>query len=110
MKSRQAKVGAAPGTMVHVGERMADKTSLRVVTYNAAEVRTWPPRDSAEGIFPSLGQGVTWINVDGLHQVDVVTTLGRDFNLSALVLEDILNTDHRPKLEIHDDFLFIKAV
>ncbi|SMP38694.1 magnesium transporter [Desulfonatronum zhilinae] len=107
MKSRQAKVGAAPGTMVHVGERMADKTSLRVVTYNAAEVRTWPPRDSAEGIFPSIGQGVTWINVDGLHQVDVVTTLGREFNLSALVLEDILNTDHRPKLEIHDDFLFI---
>ena len=107
MKSRQAKVGAAPGTMEQVGERMADKTSLRVVTYNAAEVRTWPPRDSAEGIFPSIGQGVTWINVDGLHQVDVVTTLGREFNLSALVLEDILNTDHRPKLEIHDDFLFI---
>lgn len=107
MKSRQAKVGAAPGTMVHVGERMADKTSLRVVTYNAAEVRTWPPRNSAEGIFPSLGQGITWINVDGLHQVDVVSTLGRDFNLSALVLEDILNTDHRPKLEVHDDFLFI---
>ncbi len=107
MKSRQAKVGAAPGTMVHVGEQMADKTSLRVVTYNATEVRTWPPRDSAEGIFPSIGQGVTWINVDGLHQVDVITTLGREFNLSALVLEDILNTDHRPKLEIHDDFLFI---
>jgi len=43
MKSRQAKVGAAPGTMVHVGEQMAEKTSLRVVTYTAAEVRTGSP-------------------------------------------------------------------
>lgn len=107
MKSRKAKVGAAPGTLVHVGERMADKTSLRVVTYNPVEVRTSPRLGPAKGVLPSVGQGVAWINVDGLHQVDVITALGRDFNLPALVLEDILNTDHRPKLEVHDDFLFI---
>lgn len=85
IKSRQAKVGAPPGAMVHVGERMADKTSLRVMTYNAAEVKAWPPRDSVEGIASSLWQGVTWINLDGLHRVDAVTALGREFNLSTLV-------------------------
>lgn len=51
--------------------------------------------------------GVLWINVDGLHQVEVIEKVGRSFGLHPLILEDILNTGHRPKMEDFGDFIFV---
>ncbi len=50
---------------------------------------------------------VTWINVEGIHEVKVVEKLGSCFGLHPLVLEDILNTDQRPKMEVYGDYLYI---
>jgi magnesium transporter len=50
---------------------------------------------------------VTWINVTGLHQVEVLEELNTCFGLRPLVLEDILNTDQRPKMEDYGDYLYI---
>ncbi len=49
---------------------------------------------------------VTWINIDGLHQMDVLEKLGLCYGIHPLVLEDIL-TDQRPKIEDYDDYIFI---
>ncbi|SDB09000.1 magnesium transporter [Desulfonatronum thiosulfatophilum] len=107
IKSRHAKVGAAPGTLVHVGEQRTDMTTVRVMAYDAAEVKSSALLHITENIPLPPEKGVLWINVDGLHQIEVIKKLGHHFDVPALVLEDVLNTDHRPKLEIHDDFLFI---
>jgi len=50
---------------------------------------------------------VTWINVDGIHQVEILERLGEYFGLHPLVVEDILNTDQRPKVEDFGDYIFI---
>jgi len=50
---------------------------------------------------------VTWVNVDGIHEVEVLERLGDCFGLHPLVVEDILNTDHRPKMEDFGDYIFI---
>ncbi len=50
---------------------------------------------------------MTWINVEGVHQVEVIEKLGSCFGLHPLVLEDILNTDQRPKMEIYGDYVYI---
>ena len=50
---------------------------------------------------------VTWVNVAGIHQVEVFEKLGACFSLHPLVLEDILNTDQRPKMEEYGDDLYI---
>jgi len=50
---------------------------------------------------------VTWINIDGLHQVEILERLGECYGLHPLVLEDILNTDQRPKMEDYGEYLFI---
>lgn len=63
---------------------------------------------SAEECFPFRDKPtVTWINVDGIHQVDLIAKLGEHFKLHPLILEDILNTGQRPKLEDYGDYLFI---
>ena len=50
---------------------------------------------------------VTWINIDGLHQVEILEKLGECYGLHPLVLEDILNTDQRPKMEDYGEYLYI---
>jgi len=50
---------------------------------------------------------VTWINIDGLHQVEILERLGECYGLHPLVLEDILNTDQRPKMEDYGEYLYI---
>ena len=51
--------------------------------------------------------GVTWINIDGVHQIDVIEAVGAHFQIHPLVLSDIMNTTQRPKMEDFQDFLFI---
>ena len=50
---------------------------------------------------------VTWINVDGLHDVDIIDKIGRHFGIHPLTLEDIVNTGHRPKAEDFEDYEYI---
>jgi magnesium transporter len=106
-KSRSAKAGLPPGTPVHVGERKTEQTSITVMEYDETrfhEVHPTTIEDYTPATDPSI---VTWINVDGLHQAEVLEALGELFGLHPLVVEDILNTDQRPKLEDYEQYLFV---
>lgn len=104
VKRRSEKAGAPPGTLVHVGERLAESTQIRVTRYDRDRV------DEVEVAAPSecavAEEGVTWVAVTGLHDVDAVRAVGERFGLHPLVLEDILDTGHRPKVDDLDDALF----
>jgi len=106
-KSRSATIGLPPGTLVHIGERKAEQARITVMEYDEAQFREEQlatPKAYTPATEPTI---VTWINVDGLHQVEVLETLGERFGLHPLVVEDILNTDQRPKLEDYDEYLFV---
>jgi len=61
-----------------------------------------------EACLKSIQQpGVTWLNVAGLHDPDLIETLGEKLGLHPLVLEDIANTSQRPKVEDYEIFFFI---
>ena len=49
----------------------------------------------------------TWINVDGLHNIETIEKIGKNFELHPLILEDILNTGQRPKCEDYEQCLFV---
>ena len=50
---------------------------------------------------------VKWINITSLENIDLINRVGERFKLHPLVIEDILNTDHMPKLEDYDKYLFL---
>jgi len=109
VKKTGKKVGSSPGTLIHVGERKMEQIGIRVIDYDAEQLDDHPlrPEELARcGDFLEPPT-VTWINLDGIHQVEVIETIGKCFNLHPLVLEDILNTEHRPKVEDYGDYLFI---
>ncbi|MDZ7688707.1 MAG: magnesium/cobalt transporter CorA [Halobacteriales archaeon] len=101
------KAGMAPGSLVHVGERRQEDCLITVIDYTADEVIEREV-DSVEECFDFRDKdSVTWINIDGLHDVSVIQDIGDGFGLHPLLLEDILNTEQRPKIDDYDDYLFV---
>jgi magnesium transporter len=104
---RSAKSGLPPGTPVHVGEKRAQQTRVVVIEYDEAHANERVVEPGQIAALSPDGSGVVWVNVDGLHQVEVVEQVCERFGLHPLVIEDILHTDQRPKIEDYGEYLFI---
>jgi magnesium transporter len=108
-KLRSQKAGMAPGSLVHLGEQKTDRPIITLLEYDAASLREKRFKSVAESREHQPGAGVLWLNVYGLHEPEVMAEIGRRFNLHPLVLEDILNTDQRPKADDYGDYLYLVA-
>ena len=103
----QKKVGLSPGTLVHIGAERTDKSTIAFCAYDETSFEEKEVK-SIEDCFPlSDKPGVNWFNIDGVHQTDLVEDVGKQFCIHPLVLADIVNTRHRPKMEDFEDYLFI---
>jgi magnesium transporter len=107
--SRSSKLGLPPGTPVYIGEAKAEGLKITVLDYDEAGSHEREIGDLNQCFALTGAPGVTWISVAGVHDVDILQQLGECFHLHPLVLEDISNTEQRPKLEDYDDYLFIVA-
>jgi magnesium transporter len=106
-RRRQRKVGLPPGTLVHIGEETDEEIRITVLDYSESQFQE-KQIESVDECFPFKDKPtVTWINVDGVHSVDIIESLGKQYGIHLLVLEDIVNTDQRPKLQDFDDYLFV---
>lgn len=104
---RLKKVGLPPGTLVHVGEKKIDKTHLHLFSYDANGYNELEP-ETIDACFPfSEAPTITWLNVDGLHEVDIIEQIGSHLDIHPLVLEDILHTAQRPKVEDYGHYIYI---
>ncbi|HAU37555.1 MAG TPA: magnesium and cobalt transport protein CorA [Phycisphaerales bacterium] len=106
-RKRIRKVALPPGTLVYVGAERAEPVRISVIHYDADRIEQRQVASAGEAADFRGRPGVAWINVDGLHQLEVIEELGRRFDLHPLVLEDIANTAQRPKLEDYGQSLFI---
>lgn len=104
---KQSNVGLAPGTLVHVGEKKAEKVTIRVWIYNDEELieKELQTIDECQALKNQPGMKL-WINVDGLDRIEVIEKLGNCFNIHPLTLEDILNSGQRPKMEDYDSYIY----
>jgi magnesium transporter len=107
-KKRSQKAGLPPGTLVYTGDQTDKAFEITTVTYNEEDYQETNNQHFKEcPLISPASSAVTWINVNGLSNVKSLEELGACFHLHPLVLEDILNTDQRPKLDDYGDYLFI---
>ena len=100
------KRGLPPGSLVYTGEKKIDNIKISVIDYDQNNIQEKEVKDIKE-CFPFKDKPtVTWVNIDGLHDVDVIEKIGNYFEVHPLILEDILNTDQRPKMENFDKYFF----
>lgn len=107
IKKISKKAGLAPGTLVHIGEHKHDKIKITLIDYDATQLKETELKEIEESFYLKDKASVTWINIDGIHQVDIIEKTGSNFGIHSLILEDILNTDQRPKAQDLDDYIYI---
>ncbi|MCB1191260.1 MAG: magnesium/cobalt transporter CorA [Leptospiraceae bacterium] len=107
VKTRTKKIGLPAGALVHIGDASTEKIEIKIIDYNEDNFKEIEV-ENVEECFPfKNSSNVTWINVSGIHQVDIIEKLGIYFDLHPLILEDILNTDQRLKMEDFESYIFI---
>jgi magnesium transporter len=106
MKKMSTKTGLPPGTLVHIGEKKSEKVKVTAIQYNE-EFYQEREIEAFRECLPKDNSVVTWLNIDGVHQLDLVETIGACFTLHPLSMEDIVNTSQSPKFEDYEDYLFI---
>ena len=102
------KIGMLPGTLIHLGEAPDQAVTVELHRYEGGgplERRVLTDADEAARY--RHAPGVTWIDVNGVHDVQLIERIGGAVGLHPLLLEDVVNTHQRPKLELHGEHLFL---
>ena len=106
-KKRDQIKGKPPGSLIFIGNQKVDKVRIRVTDYDGTQLKEDELQNIAQGSAFKQTNSVTWINIDGLHDLALMKEVGSTFDLHPLLMEDILNTGQRPKLEEFDNCLFL---
>jgi len=101
------RAGEAPGTLLPPEEKKyVGAPVVHMMKYNMEEIREKTAETPDDVVNWFEKEKVNWINIDGLHDLSIIESLGQKFDIHGLVLEDILNIEHRPKAEEHDNYIF----
>lgn len=106
-QKRSKKAGLSPGSLIHIGSRYAEESKITFIRYDEIFFAEKEINSIADFRSEKDRQGITWINVDGLQDVKLFENIGELFGVHPLVLEDILNTDQRPKMQDYGDYIYI---
>lgn len=107
VKKRSKKAGLDPGALIHIGKAYVEKSKITLFRYDEASVVEKVVNSVAELSREKDQQGILWINVDGLQDVQLLGEIGALFGLHPLIVEDILNTDQRSKMEDFSDYIYV---
>lgn len=107
LKNKEASLGKSPGELIFIGEQKIDEPTVQIIDYDQEHLNEECLHNIKDGIPYEDTSTVTWLNLYGLHDPEVIKVFGQGFGLHSLVLEDIINTAQRPKLEDYDDYIYI---
>lgn len=96
-----------PGTMSYRGKKESNVTHIDLINYNSTIYKVINSQNVNDGFNFKEKETVTWININGLNNITDIEKIGKHYHLHALTLEDIVNTQHRPKMDEFDNYLFI---
>lgn len=98
INDRQKATGEIPGSIIHLGKQRIEKTRIRLIDYTAGKIAE-SELENLDDCLPYLStKTVSWLNIDGLHDAEMIRKLGELFEIHGLLLEDMLNTGQRPKI------------
>lgn len=98
---------SVPGTVQYIGVKRTVPININVINYNSASFSEEPAK--SVDVVSSLPDksSVSWINISGVHEEEIINEMGKILQIHPLVLADIANTTQRPKVEEHEQYIFL---
>lgn len=106
-KVQNKKVGQAPGSMIYTGKKNEQKLFIESFNYNKETYQEKELLNVEEAFGYKISSPVSWLNINGLNHVEQIEKIGVHYDIHPLVLEDVVNTAQRPKIDEYEDYLFI---
>jgi magnesium transporter len=106
-KKRSVKAGLPPGTIVHIGNESNKVASVNYFKFSADTYEEVCGLTTSDLHIPLSDDSVTWVEVEGIHQTEIIEKIGAQFSLHPLVMEDIANATQRPKVEETENQIFV---
>ena len=107
IKKPYKKLGKPPGSIIYTGEKSSKNLLVEVFDYNIEKCIEKEVATVEEAFSFKTSDSITWININGLNHVEYIEKLGNHFHLHPLVLEDIVSISQRPKIDEHEDYIFV---
>jgi magnesium transporter len=105
IKAKQ--VGLSPGTLIHVGKQKVERPVISLIDYDQTRFESLGDITIEQATAFKETATVSWINLSGIHDTALIDEFGKRFGIHPLALEDILNTNHRPKLDEYEGYTLI---
>ena len=106
-KKRSQSTGLTPGSLVHIGDKLMEKPKISIIDYTPDQLEERSAETIEECCAYREKKTITWINIDGIHQTDIIKQIGQSFQIHPLTLENIMNTAQRPKIEYFPNYIYI---
>ncbi|MBI4845128.1 MAG: magnesium/cobalt transporter CorA [Candidatus Omnitrophica bacterium] len=106
---KSKSVGQPPGTLIYEGKIRPEDVKITIFDYSENEFQEKTVKSAEECVPFKNKPTVTWINIDGIHRIDILQQLSQSYGLHHLVLEDILNINQRPKIEDMETYIYLCA-
>lgn len=104
----ERKIGLQPGSLIYIGTRHSSELiPISHFIFDNKNLNIKKSTFSEDLKFDLNLKFKHWITIDGIHNINLIKKVGVDFNIDSLILEDLLNSSQRPKLEIRSNFIFI---
>ncbi|MHC1743557.1 MAG: magnesium/cobalt transporter CorA [Syntrophobacteraceae bacterium] len=107
MRVPSDRVGLPPGSLVYTGEKRLEEVNVTLIEYGPESFTEQVLKSFDRCVVPEGGSTVTWVHVCGIHRVENLEVLGTCFGIHPLILEDIISTEQRPKVEDLDEYLYV---
>ncbi|PIZ51030.1 magnesium and cobalt transport protein CorA [Candidatus Woesearchaeota archaeon CG_4_10_14_0_2_um_filter_33_13] len=101
------KKGLPPGTLVYVGSEKNSAIKVQILDYNEKTLTDKELKRIEDIISHKNKKTVTWVNIDGVHDLKLIERFGKHFDIHPLIQEDIVNTNQRPKFEEFEGYIYI---
>lgn len=107
IKKKREEIGLSPYAIVFRGQKKTEDISIRVMDFNLENLQEFSPK-SVESLSPFLkSKTISWINIDGLHDIEKMVEIAGVLNIPNYILSDIMNPSLRPKVQEFDEGLYI---
>ena len=106
-KKMSRNVGLPPGSLVPHSNEAESQVKVSLIAYNENDFSEREVEKQEDFSELKNKDTVSWLNINSVHDIELIEKIGKEFGFHALVLEDIVNTVQRPKFENYEDYLFV---